>query len=61
MCASAATEMRKVFFNIPNYFDVIGMKKEAEEVNKVLKNNRLELAKELSPEIFGKLKPEDLL
>ena len=60
-CSSAATEMRKIFFDIPNYFEVIGMKKEADEVKKVIKENRLELAKEMFPEIFGKLKTEDLL
>jgi integrase len=61
VCASAATEMRKIYFDIPNYFEVIGMVKEAEEVKKTIKDNRLELAKEMFPEIFGKLKPEDLV
>ena len=37
------------------------MKKEGDEVNKVIKDNRLELAKVMFSEIFGKLKPEDLL
>jgi hypothetical protein len=53
--------MRKIYFDIPNYFEVIGMVKEAEEVKKTIKDNRLELAKEMFPEIFGKLKPDDLL
>ena len=53
--------MRKIFFDIPNYFEVIGMKKEADEVKRIIKDNQLELAKEMFPDIFGKLKPEDLL
>lgn len=36
------------------------MKKEADEVKKVIKENRLELAEEMFPEIFGQLKPEYL-
>lgn len=32
---STITEMRKIFFDLPNYFEVIGMKKEADEVKKV--------------------------
>ena len=44
--------MRKIFFDIPNYFEVIGMKKEADEVKRIIKENRLELAKEMFPEIL---------
>lgn len=36
------------------------LKKEPDEVKKVIKENKLELAEEMFPEIFGQLKPEDL-
>lgn len=37
------------------------MVQEADEVKKAIKDNRLELVKEMFPEIVGKLNPEDLL
>ena len=53
--------MRKIFFDKPNYFEVIGTKKEVDEVKKVIKDNWPELAKEMFPEIFRKLIQADLL
>lgn len=57
---SATTEMCKIWFNIPNFFDVMGMESESSELKKELASLRLKVAKDMFPDVFGAIKEEDL-